>query len=388
MAESFKDVELGEIGGVTIVAVAAGYEVKFKFDRHEDNAAHQGPGQDEIKSLTYDPQLVKMMRTVEGADFDNASGAWMVPKASQESLAVMATRLRAEIKAIAVDRDNIFDLAGMTAETKQRDHKSNSTAIPQVSDFLAAGESHNGEIINSNGRFVAQFKSFGAKDGAAFVTVHRTAALDRSAFGNKNLEKGDIVGIKYNEKMVGVVTNRSHIKTMEQMQSEFDAAIGKQHLGVTVTVADKFSVAFDFNPVMKARLQRIADVDFDKETKTFSVPLDAKEFIVRAVADMRNEFVADGKEIAAMKVYAESKIDGANVVRARVEEGFAHSGFVRDVGERYVLQSGGMNKFNLHHRASLDNKNPEIGSDVTIKYKGGFGAVVDKQKEQDKGQER
>ena len=166
--------EVGEVGGVAIAAVAAGYEVKFSFDRHVDNAAHQGPGQDEIKPVTYDPQLVKMMRTVEGAAFDKASGVWTVPEASMEALAAMAPRLRSEIKAIAVDRDSIFDLAGMSAEAKQKDNRSSFDALPKVSDYLEAGEFHTGEIVNANGRFAAQLTGFGKDDGAAFVTVHRT----------------------------------------------------------------------------------------------------------------------------------------------------------------------------------------------------------------------
>lgn len=384
MAEVAKVVELGEAGGVAIAAVAAGYEVKFKFDRHVDNAAYQGPGQDEIKSITYDPQLVKMMRTIEGAAFDKNSGVWAVPEASAEALANMAVRLRAEIKAIAVDRDSIFDLAGMSAEAKQKENKSDSKALPRVSDYLAKGESHNGEIINANGRFAAQFTGFGKDDGAAFVTVHRTAALD------KPLMKGDVVGIKYADNGLGAVTDRSQVKSMDEMLSEFDGTLGTEHSGVTVTVADKFLVAFDFNPVMKSRIQRIADVEFDKVANAFSVPLDAKEFVVRAVADMRNEFVADGKEVIAMKAIAETKIDGAKVYPAFTKDGQEHFGAVLEVGDRYVLQKGGIDQFKLHHRESLDVKTVEKGQNLLVKYNKGIGAVTDltKQKEQSKAVSR
>lgn len=384
MAEVAKVVELGEAGGVAIAAALGGFEVKFSFDRHVDNAAYQGPGQDEIKPVTYDPQLVKMMRTVEGAAFDKASGAWTVPEASMEALAAMAPRLRSEIKAIAVDRDSIFDLAGMSAEAKQKENRSSFDALPKVSDYLEAGEFHTGEIVNANGRFAAQLTGFGKDNGAAFVTVHRTAALD------KPLMKGDIVGIKYADNGLGVVSDRSQVKSMDEMQSEFDGALGAEYSGVTVTVADKFLVAFDFNPAMKNRIQRIAGVEFDKVANAFSVPLDAKEFVVRAVSDMRNEFVADGKEVVAMKAIAETKIDGAKVYPAFTKDGQEHFGKVLEVGDRYVLQKGGMDQFKLHHRESLDVKTIEKDQNLLVKYNKGIGAVtdLDKQKAQDKAVSR
>ena len=141
---------------------------------------------------------------------------------------------------------------------------------------------------------------------------------------------------------------------------------------------------------MKARLQRIADVEFDKEAKIFSVPLDAKEFVVRAVADMRNEYVADGKEVVAMKAIAETKIDGAKVYPAFTKDGQEHFGKVLEVGDRYVLQKGGMDQFKLHHRESLDVKTVEKDQNLLVKYNKGIGAVtdLDKQKAQDKAVSR
>lgn len=362
MAEDSKAVVLGDVDGIAVAAALGGFEVKFEFDRH----------------------LVNMMHKVEGSLFNQSLKAWLVPQASEEALAKMIPGLRSEIKAIAKDRESIFDLAGMTAEAMQWANGTDRGLVPKVSEYLEAGEFHTGEIVNANGRFAAQFKGYGKDNGVAFVTVHRTASLD------KPLMKGDIVGIKYSENGLGEVTDRSQVKSMDTMRQEFESTLGKEHEGVTVTLADKILVAFDFNPTMRNRLERISGVEFDKEAKVFSVPLDAKDNVVRAVSDMRREYVEDGKEIASMKAIAETKIDGAKVYPAFTKDGQEHFGKVLEVGDRYVLQKGGMDQFKLHHRESLDLKTVEKGQNLSVKYNKGIGAVVDldKQKEQNKAVSR
>lgn len=71
--------------------------------------------------------------------------------------------------------------------------------------------------MNANAHFVAQLSGFGKQDGAAFVTLHRLADLDRS-----NLMKGNKVGIRYDVRLSG------RIYDFEQNQVRCRVGVGLQ----------------------------------------------------------------------------------------------------------------------------------------------------------------
>lgn len=350
---------VGSADGVAVAKVKNGFEVGFGFDR----------------------QLVSLMHQVQGAEFSKNDDVWKVPKASEEALAKTVTDMRLEHNAIVKDRESILALAGASALERQGTHGTAKTISPKVGDFREAGKLYSGEIVNANARFAAQLTGFGKEDGAAFVTVHRVVELD------KPVMKGDIVGIKYNEKGIGEVSDRSKWKSQEDRAADYQSTLGKEVDGVTVTErGDKIGVAFNINPVLMGRIKRVEGAVFSKEDKLWEIPAVNKEFALRAVGDMRQAFVADGKDVAAMKEFAESKMDGAKVQDAFTKDGQEHFGKVIAVSDLYVLQKGGMDIFKLHHRESLDQKSPEIDHNHRIKYTKGVGAVVDldKQKEQSK----
>ncbi len=353
---------LGSFDGVAVASVDKGFEVAFSFDR----------------------QLRNIMRQVPNAEFNKDGNAWHVPQSGEEALTKTVAAMRTEYKAIERDRESIMELAQESAVGLQFSNGTATSVKPQISAFIEKDKMYGGEIVNANARFAAQMNGFGKDNGAAFITIHRIADLDKS------LLKGDHVGIKYSDKGIGEVSDRSKVKSMDGMRKEFDATLGRAHEGVTVTGLDNgnFSVAFDFNPALKARLQRISGVEFDKTSESFVVPGELRENLVRAVSDMREEFVADEKEVAAMKEIAETKMDGAKVHRAYTRDGQEHFGKVLEVGERYVLQKGGMDQFKLHRRDSLDTKTIEKGQNLSIKYNKGVGAVVDLDKQKDAAKEQ
>lgn len=353
-----KDNFFGNSDGVDVTQTKECFFVSFKFDR----------------------QLVNLMHQIPDAKYLNEN-TWEVPLEGQEALTKIVPRIRAEAIAIEKDRENIFDLARSTAIYRQSMNGTDKKISPNVGDYLDNDKFYMGEIVNANGRFAAQLTGFGKADGAAFVTVHRMSGLD------KPVMKGDVVGIKYNEKGVGEVSDRSLVKSSEEILKEFDDNLGMKSQGVTVDSLDgKYKVAFEFNLAMKNRLQKVDGVVFDNEVNAFIVPAERHEFLARAVADMRNEFVADVKEVGVLKDIAESKLDGAKVQHAFTKDGQSHYGNVIAVGDRYVLQKGGMDQFKLHHRESLDLKSPTVGQNLHIKYNKGIGAVVDLDKQKEHSQ--
>lgn len=358
-AEKKTTVLLGDSDGVNVVQTKDAFQVAFTPDR----------------------QLAKSMRDVPGAVLDREAGIYTVPFSSDKELANAVAEMRAEYLAIAADLQSIHELAKTSAIAAQKENETAFGVTPMISTYRKVDDQYRGEILNANGRFAAQFTHFGSKDGAAFVTIHRIADLDKAPM------KGDMVGIKYDDKFRGSVTDISKTKSAAQLAEEFEKNKGVEVDGVTVTErGDKIGVAFDMNPVLMARIKRIAGAEFHPQDKVWEVPVGAKDFALRAAEDMRQEVVASTKEVDMLRGVAEQKVDGARVSPAFTKDGQEHFGEVIAVSDRFVLQKGGMANFKLHHRASLDNKSPERGSNISVKYSKGIGAVVDteKKREQDK----
>ena len=224
-----------------------------------------------------------------------------------------------------------------------------ATKVGMTRIFGEDGHAHAGTILTADPIVVTQVKTKEGKDAYAAIQVGQGSRK------TKNISK-PVLG---------------HTK-------------GKGFQGVTVTYGENFLVAFDYNPEMKERLQKIADVTFDKDANAFVVPSHLRDNLVRAVSDMRRDFVADNQERAQLISLAETKMDGARVGNAFTKDGLAHYGKVVDVSDRYVLQHGGKNEFKLHRRDALDHKDVQKDQSLKITYEKGRGKVEDRNKERDK----
>lgn len=346
---------IGSADGITAVEVpGAGFAVAFEFDR----------------------QLSALMRGVPGAEFDKAQNAFLVPAASVDELGKAVGVMRTAHHFIAESLADITSRASGSGLDAARNNGAAVGVAAKVDSFIEPEQFYGGPILNMNGHFAAQLTGFGAKDGAAFVKIHRLADLD-----NSKIMKGDNVGIKYDAKFRGAVTDLSKSKSASDLAAEYDGNLGKAIDGVTVTHrGDKIGVAFDMAPELLARIRRIDGAAFNLADKMWEVPVDKKEFALRAVHDMRAEFLLDAKDAEIMKAAAESKIDGAKVSKAFTKDGQEHFGPVIAVGERFALQKTGADRFSMHHLAALSEK-PEIGANLAVKYNKGVGAVVDQDKQ-------
>ncbi|MDP3008223.1 MAG: hypothetical protein Q8N30_04030 [Methylococcales bacterium] len=353
---------MAEQNEVNVEVLDSGFAVKFPYDR----------------------ELVNKINKVPGAKFDKDAESWIIPKDSEEALDKVIETMHFDVKAIAKDRESIMELAKASASDRMKDYGTEAGISAQISDFHKEGGNHSGEILNVNGRYAAQLTGFGKDNGAAFVSIHRVADLSEPVY------KGDDVRIKYNNNGIGEVFDRRQVKSADEIAKDFDAALGNSVDGIKVVQAgDKYQVSFDYNPDIQHRLQRIADVEFNKDAGAWEVPLTHKEFVIKAVSDMRKEFSSDLNERYTLGLVAEQKLDGAKVRDAFTKDGLAHYGNVIDVSERYVLQHGGQNEFKLHRKSALDQPVKE-GQNLKITYEKGRGAVQDRKQEKDKsiGMER
>lgn len=326
--------------GVDVESTEQGFAVRFEFDR----------------------EMVDRLRRVDGVAFND--GAWHVPAAVEAALGKAVKDMRFMHEAIAKDRTEIFELATASAVAAQV-AQGHGEVPPKVGDFHRPGTSSSGEIVNVNSRFAAQLTGFGKENGAAFVSVHRLANLD-----NPMIMKGDDVRISYDERGKGSVIARS-----PQAQS---VAMGEKVDGVKIEEkGDQLVVSFDFNPALETRLRRVAGVEFDKEANVFLVPDENRPFVLRAVADMRKEFVAQQAEKAALVEMAQAKVDNAVVRDAFTKDGQRHVGPMVGETERYMLQSVGQGQFKLHRRESLEGDTPVVGHMLDVAYQKGRGTVKD-----------
>lgn len=351
---------VGSENGVTVAKKRAGFEVSFGFDR----------------------QLAKLLREVDGVDFDSKASVYKVPLENAESLNKVIPKMRSEFKAIEADLESINKLALTSALAAQRANNVQE-AQPQISAYREPGKFYAGEIVNANARYAAQLTGHGKDDGAAFVVIHRLADLDRTG-----LMKGDRVGIKYSDKYQGSITDLSKSKSADELSAEFDKQAGVAIDGVSVSLSasgEHVVVAFDMNPVMLGRIKRVDGAQFNQEAKGWVVPVGNKEFALRAAHEMREEFVLDAKEVEMLREVAATKIDSAKVSRAFTKDGMEFFGAVVAVSDRYAMQKGGQDRFTLHHLSALSEK-PEREQNISVKYNKGIGTVVDldKQKEANK----
>lgn len=335
----------------------------------------QFDGQQYLVGFDYNPVLVNEIRGVAGAAYSKDAGAWTVPGAQRDALAKIIPKMRDEVVQDGLDLQNINNVAHEAALQKMRE-TGREAGAPKISDYHVLGKAVAGEIISVNGRYAAQLTGFGKEDGAAFVTVHRVSELSDQVF------KGDKVTITYGEKGKGQVQYR------QSQEEKLDESLGKYVDGVKVIKDnDRYKIAFDYNPVLTHRIQRIDGAQFNREERVWEVAGDKKEFIARAVNDMRKEVTADRTDRAQIEAVATEKIDGAKVKDAFTKDGTTYSGKVLAANERYVLQHSGKEYVTVHRAAALAEK-PEIGRNARVTYKDGRGHIADRSQSQSEGRER
>lgn len=335
-----------------------------------------GAGRFDVK-FPYNQALVREIRDVKGAEFNKDTGVWQIPLEQYDALSGALGKMRKELDRSITDAADIMGRAEQTARALMQAKGVGASVDPMISDYRNTDKATLGEIINVNARFAAQLTGYGKEDGAAFVTIHRLADLDQQLF------KGDDVAITYDAKGRGKVAE--HGKSLTE---KFDESMGKYVDGVKVLEQDgKYKITFDYNPAVQHRLQRVDGVEFSKDEKVWEVGADKKEFVARAVNDMRKEVVADRADREQIEKVANEKIDGAKVKEAFIKDGQSYTGQVLAKNDRYVLQHTGK-EFTVVHRASALTDDPAIGRSVKVSYQQGRGQVADKSQQKAQGLER
>lgn len=331
-------------------------------------------------SFPYNPALVREMHGIEGTKFDKEAEVWTVPLDQYDALATALDRMRKEMGRAEVDKADILERAEDTAVRRMQDRgvKFGPGVKPQIGDFKNFERGTTGEVINVNARYAAQLTGFGDENGAAFVTIHRLSDLDRNVF------KGDTVAIQY-DKATGKATVEERGKSAS---IKMDESMGQLVDGVRVVeVEGKYHVSFDYNPALQQRIKRVDGAEFSKEAHVWEIGSDKKEFVARAINDMRKEVVADRADREQIEAVANTKIDGAKVKDAYTKDGQSYSGTVLAKNARYVLQHTGK-EYTTAHRMSELNDEPDVGQSVKVAYEKGRGAVTTKERQKSQGQER
>lgn len=320
----------------------------------------------------YSPTLVSMLREVDGAAFDKEQEVWMVPVTAEnaEKLNKAVESMRKEAALDSKDQSQVMTDVRELAIAKM--HANGSVADePKISDFHERGKRLAGDILAANGRWAAQFTGFGKEDGAAFIVLHRQAELTQQVF------KGDDVAVTYGEKGRAVV--ESGLTQVEKL----DESLGKDVDGVKVEMGGdgKYKVSFDYSPALSGRIGRIEGAEFNKEEKVWEVAGDKKDFLARAVNDMRKEVVADQHDLREMESVASESLDGAILKSAFTKDGTRTSGEIKAVNDHYVLQHTGREYF-AAHRADAFKEKPSVGQSVSVLYEKGRAQVQQREKAQ------
>lgn len=348
---------IGDREGITVAEMPDSYAVEFEFNR----------------------TLTNMMRGVNGATFSRDDQCWVVPKASADELAQAVWGMRKESAEDRLARETIEADARHVALRLQDELGAEEDVKPRISDYRKPGERYVGEIIASNSHYVAQFTGTGKLDGAAFVTLHKRSDLDVQLFNDDKAE------ITYDEKYRGHA--RKYLTNAEK-EAKLDESLGASIDGVKVMkVDDKYIIEFDYNERLIGRIQKVDTAQFNRDANAWEVSARNKEYVAKAVQDMRQEFVADQREREALTATAQQKISGARVLDAFTKDGQAHVGVILEQSERYVMQHTGKDYCTLHRKAALQ-KEVRTDEKVRIEYKGGKGIPSERPQAKSNGRER
>lgn len=329
----------------------------------ETDISVESTDQGTVVRFGFNRTLAKLLHAaLPGVKYEDGLEGWLVPQDGESRLPAAMEKLRVELTADANDRRDIERMARDSAHAAMVEN--GSVADAQISDYIKKDKSLNGEILNVNGRYAAQLTGFGAEDGAAFVTLHRLDALDSSVF------KGGSYAIRYGHE------GKAKVQPFQRATERLDESLGKCVDGVTVFKRDgKYRVEFDYVPALSNRIRRVASAEMDKESKAWMVDADKKDFLARAVNEMRREYVEDRKDRENIEQAAREAIDGANVRDAYTVDGTKHRGQVIAVNDRFVAQHTGR-EYVAVHRASSLNREVAKGDAITVEYKGRKGLVL------------
>lgn len=325
-------------------------------------------------SFDYHPGLVALIARVEGAEYNRDKDYWSVPLAQEETLNKALVTMKKLHEQDRLARIEIEAAAKSSARDLMAGEGTKGVEA-KISDYHEKDKAYSGEIINANAHYAAQFTGFGREDGAAFVVVHRLASLTGPVF------KGDDLTVKYDAKGRGQVSPR--VPGLAE-------TLGKEIYGVKVVEkGGLYQVSFGFNTAMAKRLQRVEGVEFNGEANAFEVPVAMKEFVARAVGDMRRTFIEEQDAEKALNSLAGQKMDGAKVVKPlrKGQSGPGHTGPIVGEDGPFVLQHTGREYFTLHRKDDLDRV-PKTGEIARIQYQEGRGKVQDKAQSRSLSQSR
>lgn len=318
-----------------------------------------GKGGGLVVQFAFHPLMVGRIAKVSGAEYDGLIAGWNIPVESVDAGKEAVGDLR---KLYLEDQSQRRDIEALAKKAAIEAMKANGTrgVEPVINDFHSRTRPTVGEIISANGGYAAQLTGFGTQDGAAFVTLHRRADLDNAVF------KGDRVSILYNDKGRGGVA---------EVGPAFDQTLGVEHRGVTVEQrGDQYIIAFDFNRAMMARLNRVQGVEYDEKLRAHTAPASAKEFVVRAVGDMRRMWQAEQEAIRELAQIAAEKLDGPKLVQPLRNGSHPYSGPAVAMNDLFVLQHTGKEYFTLHRIDELSTV-PPLNDVFRVKYDMGRGQV-------------
>ncbi|HEX7648060.1 MAG TPA: hypothetical protein VF450_11690 [Noviherbaspirillum sp.] len=324
----------------------------------------------QLVSFAYHPEAVARLARLDGASFDEDKKRWVLPLSLGDAADKAINDVRKILEEDRRDRANIErDLQGPVAAVLREN--GTPEAPIRVSDFKNREEPTVGPILMANGGWAAQLTGFGKEDGAAFVSLHRQVALARTVF------KDERVAVQYS------VMGRA---TVSNLPPDFEKSIGKKIDGVQVRETDDlFRIEFEFNPDLARRIGRVDGARYDREEGATFVPLDKREFVARAVNDMRDTYLKTRREAEKMAEVASEHLKGERPAWAfRADRGPSMTGPVIAVGEYIVLQHTGRSGFKMHFKSDLD-KVPTVGSPVTIKYDGGKATTKSSSKGKEQG---
>lgn len=351
-------------------------------------AARLGEDSQYLVSLPYNPNIVKAMRDVPGARFDQAQKGWAVPIDSRTALQGALVAVDQVLGEMVTAKASVTDEVHGLAKEGQLPGVSPDAAI-RVTGFHRSDWIYTGAIVAANAHFIAQLAEH-EKENATIV-LHRAADLPEQVF------KGDKVALAYdsNGKVQVMTPEQAQAKFANLADERFKASLGKPVDGVNVSEAPEgMVVKMDYNPKAAAilyRMKKYGDdaVSFNKDLGGYLVSNDvlnqdgALDDFKRAIHSARREIREDKQARSEIEKLAQEKMTGAKVQFPQGKDGEFQSGKVIAVSDRYVLQAAGR-EFMKAHEVSKLAEVPAVGQTVTIRYGQGKATVQDRSQSQEK----
>jgi hypothetical protein len=165
-------------------------------------------------------------------------------------------------------------------------------------------------------------------------------------------------------------------------------------LGINVEMADgACHLSFPFSDHLRRIVkERLPGVEFDPQTKAWTVPADQQANVASLVSDLRAERERMAADRKVVEDAAKSLIADAKVKDAYKADNTRTSGKILAVGEFFIAQANGKNYVAIHEAGILrcptqgetpdqvrwDKYQPIIGEQKSIVYKKGLGIVQER----------